>query len=331
MIINKFNVPLVIMMLALLLFVSCRPDKKKDTPIADPQLQAPNFSADSAFNFVKAQTDFGPRVPNSQAHAQCADYLIQQLAQYCDTTMVQSFQSKTYNGTTLNGKNLIGSFAPENSKRIILAAHWDSRHVADYDPDVNKRKTPIDGANDGASGVGVLLEIARQLSQKAPNIGVDIIFFDLEDYGAPDNENAPDGDWWGLGSQYWSNHPHVANYQADYGILLDMVGDANATFRYESFSSRYAQDILAKVWATAYQLGFYNYFIAQPSNAITDDHYYVNTIANIPMIDIIHQDDYTGTGFTATWHTTNDNITHINKNTLAVVGKTVLSVIYSEK
>ena len=318
------------LLFAMMLITQC--DRKKDkTPVEREYVEAPAFDADSAFAFVKAQTDFGPRVPNSEAHEQCARYLLSALSAYCDNVMAQTFTATAYNGTKLHGTNIIGSFSPEKPRRVALSSHWDSRHVADHDPDPANRNRPIDGANDGASGVGVLLEVARQLAQKRPDIGVDIVLFDAEDYGAPEGTHAPEGEWWGLGSQYWAENPHVADYRADYGILLDMVGDANAKFRYEHFSSEYAQDILTKVWSAASKLGFGKTFVAERTHPITDDHYYVNTLGNVRMIDIIHQDDYSGTGFTSTWHTLNDNIDHIDKNTLSVVGKTLLYVIYEEK
>ena len=319
-------------LLLFLVFFFSQCDRKKDkAPVVHEYAEAPDFDADSAFFFVKAQTDYGPRVPNGEAHEQCARYLQTTLERYCDTVVLQKFTATAYNGTKLQGTNIIGSFAPEKKRRVVLSSHWDSRHVADHDPDPANRNRPIDGANDGASGVGVLLEMARQLSMKRPDVGVDIVLFDAEDYGAPEGSRAPEGEWWGLGSQYWAENPHVADYRADYGILLDMVGDANAKFRYEHFSSEYAQDILTKVWSAASRLGFGKTFVAERTHPITDDHYYVNTLGNVRMIDIIHQDDYSGTGFPPTWHTQNDNIDHIDKNTLSIVGKTLLYVIYEEK
>lgn len=308
---------------------SCKRDDKSagtDTATQEESLTPPDYSADSAFAFVKAQTDCGPRVPNTPAHAQCAAFLQGKLAEYCDTVIVQRFDATAYDGTVLKSSNIIGSFRPDNPKRIVLASHWDSRPWANADPDEANREKPIDGANDGASGVGVLLELARQLSLKAPEIGIDIVFFDAEDYGTNGQDNS-----WGLGAQYWSHNPHVSGYRAAYGILLDMVGATNARFRYEQFSSMYARSVLTKVWNTAYRLGYGQVFQQEQAHAITDDHYYVNTIAGIPMIDIIHQEDQTGTGFPHTWHTLEDNINHIDKHTLAIVGKTLLSVIYNEK
>lgn len=311
-------------------FTSCNKKQDGGAETGQETVVMPSFDADSAFNFVKAQTDFGPRVPNSEAHEKCATFLYETLSRYCDTVVLQHFDSKSYDGKTLHGTNIIGSFSPEKSRRVVLSSHWDSRHVADHDADVNNHTRPIDGANDGASGVGVLLELARQLSMKNPEIGVDIVLFDLEDYGTPEGIDAPEGEWWGLGSQYWAQNPHRENFTAEYGILLDMVGASDARFRYEYFSAYYAQDILSKVWGAASKLGFGHYFVSEKSNPITDDHYYVNTLGRVRMIDIIHQDDYTGTGFPATWHTLNDNIEHIDKNTLSVVGKTLSHVIYSE-
>jgi len=317
--------------------IACNDSNKKKTttsPEEQPTLGLPAFDADSAYYFVKAQTDFGPRVPNTDAHKQCALFLQQQLERYCDKVILQNFTANTFDGIKINGKNIIGSFNTENPKRILLAAHWDSRPFADYDPDPANKNTPIDGANDGASGVGVLLEIARQLKEKRllsedVNVGIDIIFFDAEDWGTNNSQDV-EGDWWCLGSQHWAKNPHTTNYKADFGILLDMVGAPNAKFLQENISMYYASRIVAKVWSKAYKLGHKDYFINAPGNPITDDHLYVNKIAKIPMINIIHQDHTTGTGFVSTWHTLQDNISNIDKKTLSVVGTTVLGVILEE-
>ena len=307
--------------------MSCDNKKNKDDVVTS-NVKVPEFSADSAFLYVKKQTDFGPRVPNSEAHAGCAAFLEAELARFCDTVVVQSFDVKAYDGTVLHSKNIMGRFSPENSRRIILASHWDSRPFADHDSKEANRSKPIDGANDGASGVGVLLEIARQLSMKNPGIGIDILFFDAEDYGTPSSVDLP-GDWWGLGSQYWAKQAAAANYQAEFGILLDMVGASDATFYHESFSAYYASDVVSKVWGTANKLGYGQYFINEAAHPITDDHLYVNKYANIKMIDIIHQDKKSGTGFSRVWHTLDDNINNIDKNTLHVVGTTLLAVVES--
>jgi Zn-dependent M28 family amino/carboxypeptidase len=173
--------------------------------------------------------------------------------------------------------------------------------------------------------------MARQFSIKNPKIGVDIILFDAEDYGQPENSKFPImQDSWCLGSQYWSKHPHKANYFARYGILLDMVGAKDATFRHEQISFYYGSNILQKVWRKASRLGFGNHFVFENSKQILDDHYYVNTITGIPTIDIIEYDPSTESNFNQHWHTHKDDMDNIDKNTLNAVGQTLLEVIYTE-
>jgi hypothetical protein len=295
-------------------------------------VEVPDFDADSAYFFLAKQVSFSPRVPNTKAHRDCADFLINTLSQYADTVISMPIAAKAYNGTTLHGQNIVGVFNPQAHKRILLAAHWDSRPYADYDPDPANHRTPIDGANDGASGVAVLLEIARQLRLNPAEIGVDIIFFDLEDYGAPQDERTAGGDnFWCLGSQQWAKNQHVKNYQARYGILLDMVGGKNAQFSKEKISMQYAPDVVEKVWYRAALLGFGSYFQNKESTHILDDHWFVNEGTNIPMIDIIEYDANSNTGFNKNWHTLSDNLDNIDKEILTVVGKVLLSVIRSEK
>lgn len=319
-----------VLILAPWLFFACGHKDKPSQETKQTTISAPAFNGDSAFAFVKAQTDFGPRTPNSEAHDQCAAYLAAQLETYCDTVYIQDFTATAYDGKSLKSQNIIGSFSPDKKDRILLASHWDSRPMADHDAIEANRTQPIDGADDGASGVGVLLELARLLQQERPEIGVDIIFFDAEDYGTPSGVDLP-GDWWCLGSQYWAQNPHVEGYDARFGILLDMVGAPNAKFYHEYFSSYFAQDVVSKVWGSAYQLGYGNYFINQQAHPITDDHYYVNKLGHIKMIDIIHQDNSTGTGFRSVWHTTHDNIDNIDATTLGVVGSVLRMVIENEK
>ncbi len=324
-----------ILLFIIVILASCGPKKQsgsasKTSP--KKKIDVPAFNADTAFAFVKAQTDFGPRVPNSQAANECAIWLTKTMESFADTTIVQDYKAYAYNGKALKGQNIIGSFNPENPKRIFLCAHWDSRHVADHDPDEANHNTPIDGANDGASGVGVLLEIAKVLSANPPPIGVDIILFDLEDYGPPQGAQSRDGgDYWGLGSQYWSKNPHVYNYKAKYGILLDMVGDTDARFLMEGFSLYHAPHIVKKVWENAEKMGYGDYFVKEKGGYITDDHYYINEIAGIPTIDIIHLvPDSRNGSFVDYWHTIGDTLGNIDPQTLKVVGKVVLQTVFEE-
>ncbi len=288
----------------------------------------PVFNADSAYFFVAGQVAFGPRVPNTEAHRQAGKWLAETLDKFADTLYTQETRVRAYDGTVLNIKNIIGVFQPDKRRRILLCAHWDSRPYADYDPDPANHYTPIDGANDGASGVGVLLEIARLLSLQAPEVGVDIIFFDAEDYGRHRFSDRPDEDTWALGAQHWARNPHRPDYFARFGILLDMVGAADAVFKREGYSMLYAPNIVRKVWETAQRLGYGHMFVNRDGGFITDDHYYVNMIRNIPTINIIHQDDSTPHGFFPQWHTLADNMDVIDKYTLQAVGETVVAVIY---
>jgi hypothetical protein len=297
---------------------------KKEAPVT-----IPSFNADSSYGFVKAQVNFGPRVCNTPAHEKCAAYMEKKLRGWCRDVIVQKGQVKAYNGTMLNFKNIIASFNPGTSNRIFLCSHWDSRPWADHDPDPSKRTTPIDGANDGASGVGILLEIARQLSISKPVIGVDILLLDAEDYGPPENKKQYEDttNWWALGAQYWAKNPHTPNYMARYGILLDMVGAPNATFLQEGFSMEYAPSVIKTVWGMAEKMGYSDYFIFEEGGSITDDHVPINKILNIPTIDIIHLVRNSRTGFYPYWHTTKDDMNSIDATTLKVVGTTLLKVI----
>ena len=316
------------------ILIGCHPPKQNNQSIetADISIEIPDFDADSAYVFLVKQVEFTPRVPNTKAHKDCAAFLINTLGRFADTVISQPITAKAYNGTLLNGQNIVGVFNPEARRRILLAAHWDSRPYADHDPDPANRRTPIDGANDGASGVAVLLEVARQLRLNPVETGIDIVFFDLEDYGAPEDERTRGGeDFWCLGAQAWAKNPHVKNYQAQYGILLDMVGGKGAQFSKEAISMEYAPDIVEKVWYRAKLLGFDSYFLNKTTSQILDDHWYINTRTNIPMIDIIEYEANSNTGFNQHWHTLSDNFDNIDKETLSVVGKVMLSVLRSEK
>ena len=297
-----------------------------------PVVKAPEFNADTAYALIERQVAFGPRVPNTPAHYATGEWIIQKLREYGAEVKVQNFQMRAFDGKMLNLRNIIASYNPQAANRVLLAAHWDTRPFADKDDQDPKK--PIDGANDGASGVGVLLEIARTIhtSEQKPEVGVDMIFFDGEDYGQPDESEYPYQDnTWCLGSQYWSKNKHNPNYRANYGILLDMVGAEGAKFAREGTSMQYAKEIVDKVWKAGNSLGYSDYFKYVNAPAITDDHSYVNAWANIRMIDIIeynmsNPDDYFGPYH----HRHTDNMDVISKNTLKAVGQTVLHVLYNE-
>jgi len=333
---TKIYLLLIAALAAYTLFTSCGGNNKKpttDTTINKPIVNIPVFNEDSAYTFVEQQVKFGPRVPNTPAQTKCADYLVSKLKTFLPNVIVQETKVKAYNGKMLTCKNIIASFKPELNNRIFLSSHWDSRPYADNDPDPKNHNTPIDGANDGASGVGILIEIARQINLNNPKIGIDIILFDVEDYGQPEFFIGPrNEDSWCLGSQYWAKNPHKTNYYAKYGILLDMVGATNATFPKEGFSLDYAPDVVRNVWNAAFKAGYANYFVdGNMGQRITDDHLYVNQIIKIPTIDIIHLNQSGDHSFPIEWHTLKDNINVIDRNTLKAVGQTLMTVIYEEQ
>ena len=285
---------------------------------------AMTFSAESAYSYVKQQCDMGPRVPGTPAHERCAQWLTASLRQWCDTVVVQQAPVTTFDGKQLNCKNIVGTFNPQASDRLLVLAHWDCRPWADNDPDPSLRQQPVMGANDAASGTAVILELARLMAQQRPEVGVDLLLVDVEDWGENENEDS-----WALGTQYWANNPHVAGYRANCGILLDMVGTRGARFTQEYFSKQYAQGVIDMVWKTASQSGFGSYFINQDGGAITDDHVMVNRLAGIPTIDIIDMRLDSDTGFFDGWHTTHDTLDQIDPATLRAVGQTLVNLIYN--
>jgi len=303
--------------------------KQPETPTI-AHITPHDFNSDSAFNFVKAQADMGPRTPGSKAHEQAVNYFENKFKTYGAEVIIQKATVTTFDDKKWISKNVIASFNPENTTRILLCAHWDSRPFCDYDSVKENAKKACPGVNDGASGAGVLLEIARTLAKQKINVGIDIILWDMEDYGAGNADLSKEAleDDWALGSQYWSKNPHKPGYVAKYGILLDMVGGKNTAFPSEVTSVYYAGAIKEKVWNTAANLGYSNYFIDRKCEVV-DDHLYINKWANIPCIDIIGY-RVSENKFFPQHHTIRDDINTIDKNTLKAVGQTVLEVIYNE-
>ncbi|MBY5950666.1 M28 family peptidase [Algoriphagus marincola] len=321
-----------IWILLLLAFAwACSSEKTTETKVPEVVVKPyPTFSADSAYAFIEKQVSFGPRVPGTTGHANTKAWIIDQLESWNWSVQTQDFQAKTYDGLTWDLSNIIASYNPQATKRILLAAHWDTRRIADKDTE--RIDEPIDGANDGGSGVGVLMEIARVIGSGdlKPDVGIDIILFDGEDDGEPETARVRDNSqvWWCLGSQHWSQNKHTPNYSAYYGILVDLVGSKGARFYREGYSRRYASGILKKVWDHASKLGHSAFFINQDSPEILDDHLFVNEYAQIPMIDIIEFSPQYGFGHYH--HTHQDNLDLIDKKPLQAVGETVLFTVFQE-
>lgn len=291
----------------------------------------PNFNKDSAFEFIKNQVDFGPRIPNTNSHDSCGIFLENKLKSFGANIISQEAVVYKYDSTALKIKNIIAEFYPEKENRIMLFAHWDSRIYSDFDPDTTMQYKSFDSANDGASGVGVLLEIARHISITAPNVGIDIIFFDAEDQGEHKNETTYNETSWCLGSQYWAKNIHKENYNPLYGISVDMVGAKNAKFSKEDNSRHFSGYLTKQIWKTAENMGYSDYFIDQLTNPVLHDHLFVSKLTDIRTVIIIDYSRNSNYGYNEHWHTQKDNLDNIDKNTLNVVGQTLLQVIYSEK
>lgn len=292
------------------------------------QVATPEFSADSAYAYVEAQLAFGHRTPGSRGWQQCGDYLVQKMRQWCDTVIEQPFNATLWDGSTVPGRNIIASLNPQAERRLLLGAHWDSRLWADHDRDKGKQRQPVPGANDGASGVAVLMEMARVMSQMPPSVGVDFIFFDVEDQGVPSWADEHDEDAWCKGSQHWARNRHVPYYTAVYGILLDMVGTHQPRFTKEEVSRTFAPGLTDKIWSVAAALGHGNIFLSKNTDPILDDHFYVNRLAGIPMVDIV-QNNPSGSFFEH-WHTTQDDLQSVSAETLRLVGTVVLKTLYGD-
>lgn len=292
----------------------------------------PDFNADSAYIYLQEQCDFGPRTMNSTAHDKCEKWIIQKFEQYGCKVTTQKATLNGYDGNPLRSTNIMASYNPEATTRIMFCAHWDCRPWADNDPDSTNWHKPIIAANDAASGVGVMIELARILKGSGLELGVDFVCFDAEDYGTPQwFEGEDPGDTWALGAQYFANNL-PEGYAPRYGILLDMVGGVGAKFYREGMSMQYAPAIVKKVWNAARQVGYGSYFPKADGGMITDDHIPVNQTANIPCIDVIpYYPDCAQSSFGPTWHTIADNMDNIDKNTLKAVGQTMVQVLFTEK
>jgi glutaminyl-peptide cyclotransferase len=289
----------------------------------DKSATVPEFNQDRAFDYLIAQTEFGPRNPGSPGHQQCLQYLTFEMQKFADAVNLQDFRHTGYGGRSYQMTNIIASFNLEATNRILLGAHWDTRPRAERDPDPARRNEPILGANDGGSGVAVLLEMARMLSENSPPVGVDIILFDGEDYG-----REGDLDQYCIGSKYFArNKP--PGFRPMFGIIIDMVGDREARFPREQYSTRYASWVVNLIWDTARRLNV-PLFEERESGGIYDDHVPLNE-AGIPTALIIDSDliGYDGPNERRRyWHTTMDTPEQCNPESLGAVGRVLAEIIY---
>lgn len=316
------HIPISICALAFFFFTSCSPEKTSPPP-AQPNKTTNTSKANlvpkpfpgtgqELLAFVQEQVDQGPRVPGSDAHKRTRDLLLGHLQEFTDSAFLQPFTASVY-GSDYECWNIVGQVNPQATERVILCAHWDTRPMADFDPDPSKREDTFDGANDGASGVGALLGLAKHLQSLDLDIGVDIVFFDAEDMG-----KAGDADMFCIGSRYFSNNLPMEKPLA--GILLDLVGDPNAVFPLEGYSQQYAPSLLQLVWKIGTKVAP-SHFVFEYKGAVMDDHVPLNEVG-IPTIDIIdiqlvgHNDPEAHRQY---WHTSHDTMDKVSANTLRSV------------
>lgn len=298
---------------------------------------APAFDADSAMALVAAQVALGPRTPGSEASARCADLIAGRLSRAgADTVVLHEAEATRFDGVRLPLRNVFAQFRPDAPRRILLLAHYDTRPWADMEPDAAARMQPIPGANDGASGVAVLLEMARAMAAGAPPaVGIDMLLVDGEDSGY-DALIAPEGvhetaDTWCLGTQAWAaSRPYAGRTSPAYAVLLDMVGGRDARYHREQFSDAAAARVVDRIWAEAASLGYADYFPDSRGGAVVDDHIYINRMG-IPAVDIIESLHPATGSFPPEWHTHADAPGAIDPASLERVGRTLLSLIYKEK
>lgn len=313
----------------ILLFIGCTREQPKPALQEEPhppstsartRMQIPIFNGAKAFDLLVKQTTFGPRNPGSPGHAACLEFLTAEMKRYTDTLSLQEFSYTGYHGERFQLTNIIGTINPNAAQRVLLCAHWDTRPRADNDEDKSRRDQPILGANDGASGVAVLLELASLLKQSRPSIGVDLMLWDGEDYG-----REGDLDRYLIGSKYFAAHK-PSTYNPRFGILLDMVGDKFLELPREQNSVTYAPDIVELVWRTARELG-YPQFIDEAGETITDDHLPLNEVGikTIDLIDFNYPDPTN-----RFWHSHNDTPGNCSAESLEAVGTVLTHVVYSQ-
>lgn len=310
---------------ALLLFAGCNSGPRDASPVpsrktTEGTTTPPLFDQDRSFGFLKAQVDFGPRNPGSSGYQRCLSYLQTELRKQADSVWLQTFPYRTHKGEVYQGNNVIARFKATAANRVLLSAHWDTRAWADMDPDPKNHTRPIPGANDGASGVAVLLEIAQHLRSSPPSEAVDIVLFDAEDVG-----RSGDSESYAQGSQYFArNLPSATNYR--FAINLDMVGDKNLEIRRENNSESNAPGLMDQVFSTARLLGF-SQFIDEHVAGIYDDHMPLNN-AGIPAIDLIdfnYPDESN-----RYWHTMEDTVDKCSPESLRAVGTVLLNILYGQ-
>ena len=273
------------------------------------------FNGTAAYNYAKAQVDFGPRVPGTPAAKQAGDWIIRQMRARADTVIVQSFTYATADGKKLPLRNILARFRPELSERVLYLTHWDSRPISESAATEAERKMPVPGANDGASGVGMFIALADVLKKTKPNVGVDLLFTDGEDYG---KFGPPEVDVL-IGAKYFATHLPSPGYKPLYGVLWDMIGDKDLRIPYEMLSFQQAPEVVSRVWQTAADLGHGDVFVQESGGDVTDDH--------IPLLNVgLHVIDVIDLTYPP-HHTPQDTMDKISAKSLAIVGDVATALV----
>ncbi|MGH7638174.1 MAG: M28 family peptidase [Gemmatimonadaceae bacterium] len=292
------------------------------------------FDGDSALAFARAQVDFGPRVPGTASHRSAGDWIVERMRERADTVVIQEWTHVTRGGRQLPMRNILARFRPELAQRVLYITHWDTRPTAESDRNLGARGRPIPGANDGASGVGMLVALASALRKTPPVVGVDLLFVDGEDYGTFENpvEDTTKNRDVLIGSRHFAS-TMAETYKPMFGVVWDMIGDAFLQIYQEGHSVRAAPEVVARVWGAARELGYDEYFLSQTTGGITDDHvpFIRKGLRVIDVIDI----DYCLDGGTACGgdpsrnlhHTHEDTIDKISAESLQVVGDVALTLV----
>lgn len=292
-----------------------------------------SFSGDSALAYARAQVAFGPRVPGTDGHRRAGDWIVEQMRTRADTVIQQTWTHVTQAGDTLPMRNIFARIRPEATQRVLYVAHWDTRPTADNERNLGARQRPIPGANDGASGVGLLIALADALKKTPPTVGVDLLFVDGEDYGAFENpvEDTTLNRDVLIGSRYFADNM-PADYKPIFGVVWDMIGDANLQLYQEGHSVSAAPEVVTRVWSTANELGYSKYFLREAMGAITDDHLPLIR-KGLRVIDVIDIDYCSDGGVQCVGterqlhHTHGDTIDRISARSLQIVGDVALTLV----
>lgn len=305
-----------LVILLLCLVVGCKGDAKEGSAAQrGAAATSTGFDGNAAYKYAKAQVDFGPRVPGSPAAKQAGDWIIRQMRARADTVIVQSFTYTTADGKKLPLRNILARFRPELSERVLYLTHWDSRPISESATTEAEKKMPVPGANDGASGVGMFVALGDVLKKTKPNVGVDLLFTDGEDYG---QFGPPEVDVL-IGAKYFATHLPSPGYKPLYGVLWDMIGDKDLRIPYEMNSFQQAPEVVSRVWQAAADLGYGDVFVQESGGQITDDHVpLLNTgLRVIDVIDLTYPPH----------HTPQDTMDKISAKSLATVGDVATALV----